>query len=152
VKLNRFSFAQFLPNILYKWRSSRGRGERNGTRRLPLSPSISGEIMVAIKNDSTYALMALSRRFAETADKLVKASTSDFDAREVVETTMERQPSAPPAIQSENLPTSEADGESGIDLGQEMVRLNTTETYYVANLRVVATKDELLGTVLDIFA
>jgi flagellar hook-associated protein FlgK len=108
--------------------------------------------MMAITNDSTYALMTLSRRFAETADKVAKASTSDFGAQRTVGTTMERQPSAPPAIQSENLPTSEADGGSGIDLGQEMVRLNTTETYYVANLRVVATKDELLGTVLDILA
>jgi hypothetical protein len=108
--------------------------------------------MMAITNGSAYALMTLSRRFAETADKVAKASTSYFGAQWTVGTTLERQPSAPPAIQSENLPTSEADGESGIDLGQEMVRLNTTETYYVANLRVVATKDELLGTVLDILA
>jgi Flagellar basal body rod FlgEFG protein C-terminal len=96
--------------------------------------------------------MTLSRRFAETADKVAKASTLDFGAQRAVGTTMERQPSAPPEIQSDSLSPSEADRESGIDLVQEMVRLHTTETNYVANLRVVATKDELLGTVLDIFA
>jgi flagellar hook-associated protein FlgK len=108
--------------------------------------------MVAITNDSTYALTTLSRKFAETADKVARASTSDFGAQRAMETTMEHQSSAPPAILSENLPISEVDEESGIDLGQEMVRLHTTEAYYVANLRVLATKDELLGTVLDILA
>jgi len=108
--------------------------------------------MVAITNDRAYALMTLSRRFAQTADNVAKASTSDFGAHRAVGTTMEPQPSAPPAIQSENLLPSEANGESGIDLGREMVRVHTTETYYVANLRVVTTEDELLGTVLDILA
>jgi flagellar hook protein FlgE len=108
--------------------------------------------MVAITNDAAYALMRLSRRFAETADNVVKASTSDLGAQPVVGTTTGRQTSGPSAIQSGNAPQSEADRGSGLDLGQEMVRLYTTETYYSANLKVVDTKDELLGTVLDILA
>jgi flagellar hook-associated protein FlgK len=106
--------------------------------------------MVAITNDSAYALMTLSKRFAETAEKVTKASTSGFCVERAAGKTTERQPSALPTIQSKNAATSGADGESGIDLGQEMVPLHTTETYYAANLRMVATKDELLGTVLNL--
>jgi len=142
-----------LPNIIYRLNLIRRSSEANGIWALQtLSQPNWSVCVVAIINDTTSALMALSKRFAKTADNVAKASTSDMAGQQMVATTTERKPDALPPAQFQDLSTTMPDGKSEIDLGEEMVRLHTTETYYMANLRVVATKDELQGTVLDIIA
>jgi flagellar basal-body rod protein FlgC len=58
----------------------------------------------------------------------------------------------PGATVTINQETGETVETSNVDLANEMVHMMTTQRYYEANLRSVKTWDEMMESVLDLFA
>lgn len=114
---------------------------------------------------SLSALRAFGVKSQVTANNVANVNTDEFNKSRVdmvegrpegVDVTISKPGSAEKgnfeAPEAGENTAGEAAGEkklSNVDIGEEMVNMMTTETSYAANTKVVQSKDEMLGTLID---
>ena len=116
----------------------------------PLSSALSG-------------MSAHATKLAVAANNIANINTDQFKkSTATIESNISGQPetkitqsTTPGAIlvNSEGLPEGETIRElSNVDIAEELVQMKVAEYGYKANIGVIRTQDEMIGTILDIIA
>ncbi|MFC1825110.1 flagellar basal body rod C-terminal domain-containing protein [Thermodesulfobacteriota bacterium] len=115
--------------------------------------------MVASIGSTLSALNAFGTQMAVTANNIANVETEEFKKSRAV---LEEGPNSEVQVEIEKIDTpgpivtEVRDGEmiekemSNVDLAEEIPRTITAQRGYEANLTVIKTRDEMLGTLVDI--
>lgn len=115
--------------------------------------------MVSPMSSTLSALSAFSKRLDVTADNVANVETDGFKRSRVifeegssggVSATIRRDNSPGVPKESFSNGTKTETESSNVDLTDEMTDLLTTKAGYQANLKVVSTRNDMLGSLLDI--
>lgn len=115
--------------------------------------------MIVGMYSSISGLRALEKQLESTADNIANVNTDGFKKTRV--TLYEGQPlGVKPQVERINVPGPqvleqtnngfESIEKSNVELSEELPRLMITKRYYQANLKMIKTEDEMLGSLLDV--
>ena len=116
--------------------------------------------MVSGIQSALSGLLALQKRTAATAHNTANVNTDGFKRVRVtmqestppggVEPRVEKVETPGPVVQEMTAAGPELVEKSNVELAEELPNLMLSRRYYQANLKVVQTEDQRLGSLLDI--
>lgn len=115
--------------------------------------------MIVGMYSSISGLRSFEKQLESITDNVANINTDEFKKTRVtlyegkplgVTPHVERTLTPGPMVYEETGNGLEMVEKSNVDLGEELPRLMLTKRYYQANLKLIRTEDEMLGSLLDV--